>query len=512
MNTTQPTLAWTRQFGSGEFDHAEDIVADAFGNVYLTGHSRGKIGDSESQGGDDAWLAKLDSKGGLHWIKQLGSSGHDHANGMATDAFGHIYVAGHTTGELVEGQQQGGTDAWLAKFSPEGEQIWVQQIGSSEEDGAQAIAVARNGTVYVSGFSHGRIATDPATSDTGSDAWLAQFSAHGTLEWIKHFGTPADDVAYDLAIDASGNVFAAGYTRGRMATNQGDRGEKQIWVIKFDAAGEQLWLREFGSSGRDDEVRAIATDPEGNIYVTGMTYLERPNDNQLKRNVFLTKIRPNSSIHWSRFLGTEETDIAYGVATDPVGNIFIAGYTNSAVVEGEHKGDADAWLAKYNPDGEQQWVHQLGTSAEDKAEGITVDAFGNVYLAGFTTGRLTQAQAFSTRQDAWISKFYGNPDAELQFQLTADYLQQLNSRLARLELGHTDTPHNIPTDLIQLADTLVEGPGDGRISGGDADQLITAATQDGEISDENRKDLAFIFFQYNLTNPGKEKLEAVLAG
>ncbi|MEM6726687.1 MAG: SBBP repeat-containing protein, partial [Bacteroidota bacterium] len=129
MSTPNPTLTWIREFGSGAgaADHAEDLAADAFGNVYITGNSRGKIGDDDHSGKHDAYLAKIGLHGNLDWIEQVGSTGNDFAHGVVTDSYGHIYICGHTDGEKAEGQKRGSIDSWIAKYAPDGTRIWLKQ-------------------------------------------------------------------------------------------------------------------------------------------------------------------------------------------------------------------------------------------------------------------------------------------------------------------------------------------------------------------------------------------------
>ncbi len=504
-----PTLAWTRQFGSREYDHAEDMCVDRFGNVYLAGHSKGQIGQ-EAKGKDDSWIAKLDAYGNLHWMEQLGSGENDHIMGITTDEYGFLYISGHTSGSIGEGSNQGGMDAWVAKYNPDGKRVWLEQIGTSSEDAGHGIAVSAKGDVYVAGYSHGDL-EESGASESDADAWVAKFENNGSKIWLKHIGSRADDVAYDVAVDAFGHVYVGGYTRGRISTNSTDRGSKQIWVMKLDGEGEQIWLREFGSGGRDDEMRSLATDNQGNVFVTGMTYLERSHDNQLKRNVFITKIRANSQIAWSRFIGSEETDIAYGIDTDPMGNIFVTGYTQGEVEEGKDQGKADVFVAKYNTEGEEQWVTQLGTSAEDKGEAIAIDAFGNIFVAGLTQGRMDPGQNFYTGNDAWVSKYHAQLSEQEQFFLMSDYMQQMNGRVSRIEIGSVQSSHEASLDLIRMAESLISGAGDGRISGSEAGILVNAATQAGEISISNKMQLAYIFFSFELTESAQRAILAVFA-
>lgn len=437
-----PSLAWTRQIGSSEYDHAEDMAIDAFGNIYLAGHSRGQMGSSSSDK-EDSWIAKFNAQGNLLWKEQFGSDKNDFVQGIATDQFGFLYACGQTTGSKVDAQHQGGTDAWLAKYDPDGRRIWIRQIGTDSEDAGHGIAVNLRGEIYVAGYTTGDLGTR-GEENPDTDAWIARYDNHGNQIWLKHVGSQAIDIAYDIAVDDFGHVYMGGYTRGRISTNSADRGSKQIWVMQLDDEGEQLWLREFGAGGKDDEVRSIATDNQGNLFVTGMTYLERTVDGVelLKRNVFVTKIRSNGVIHWNRFLGSEETDVAYGIATDPMGNVFVTGFTKGEMEEGKAGGNSDAFVAKYNTAGEQLWVSQIATGGEEKGEAVAVDSFGNIYVAGLTEGRLDQGQTYGTGADAWLSKYFGSVTEDEKFHLLSDYLQQINNRMARIEVRQTNTYHN----------------------------------------------------------------------
>ena len=510
---THPTLAWIRHFGSSERDHLEDMAIDPFGNIYLAGSSHGEIGEGGHSGGQDSWIAKMNSRGSLIWIVQLGTEGSERAHGIATDEHGHVYVSGHTTGEKAPGQQQGKTDVWVARYDENGNRVWITQIGSEHSEKGHAIGVNAEGYVYLAGYTRGKIGE--STEDSiPPDAFLAKLDHGGFLMWVKHFGTETMDIAYDLTIDSMGHLFLAGYTRGRISTGSGDRGEKQIWVQKFDSEGNKEWIREFGANRKDDEARSITTDIEGNVFVTGSTYLERPSEGLYKRNVFLTKIRPDGRISWSKFLGTGETDIAYGVATDPLGNIFLGGYTRGELEEGKLSGAEDAWIAKYNPAGNLLWKKQLGTYEEDKAEAVATDAFGNVYLSGF--GGLTgtsQQTSYHNRVTAWVARFDADLDEKQRWQLSTDYLQHIAMRVNSVGRVSEPRPVGVPGELNAKAMDMVENRGDGRISEQDARDLIEMATDQatGGIPEDKQRELAMIYFKFNLTDPAKEIFDEALS-
>ena len=107
-------LNWKRQLGTSAYDAATGVATDSNGNAYITGRTRGKLGENYA-GGDDAWVAKYNVNGALQWKQQLGTVGDDVSNGIAVSGSG-VYISGVTSGN-VEGNNLGGDDAWIAKLS-----------------------------------------------------------------------------------------------------------------------------------------------------------------------------------------------------------------------------------------------------------------------------------------------------------------------------------------------------------------------------------------------------------
>ncbi|NJM62287.1 MAG: hypothetical protein HC849_22125 [Oscillatoriales cyanobacterium RU_3_3] len=107
-------LNWKRQLGTSAYDAATGVTTDINGNAYITGRTRGKLGEIYA-GGDDAWVAKYNVNGALQWKQQLGTVGDDVSNGIAVSGAG-VYIGGVTSGN-VDGNNLGGDDAWIAKLS-----------------------------------------------------------------------------------------------------------------------------------------------------------------------------------------------------------------------------------------------------------------------------------------------------------------------------------------------------------------------------------------------------------
>ena len=104
--------------------------------------------------------------------------------------------------------------------------------------------------------------------------------------------------------------------------------------------------------------------------------------------MLLTKYNPDGDIIWTRLLGSPSFEIPYGVATTPDGSVYITGYTTGNLDGQTNKGVEDAFLAKYNPDGDIVWTQLLGSSSIDTSYGVATLSDGNIYITGYTDGNL----------------------------------------------------------------------------------------------------------------------------
>ncbi|MBK8210359.1 MAG: SBBP repeat-containing protein [Rhodospirillales bacterium] len=200
-------VIWTRQLGTAAFDVAKGVATDGAGNVYLTGETEGSLGGTNS-GGNDAWVAQYDTDGNVIWTGQLGTKADDVAWGVAMGA-GNVYLCGSTKGSLG-GAKKGGSDAWVAKYDADGQVIWTRQLGTAAYDVAKGVATDAAGNVYLTGETAGSLG-GPANG--GYDAWVAKYTANGDRLWKKQLGTAVFDTAYGVATDGAGNVYLAGPPR-----------------------------------------------------------------------------------------------------------------------------------------------------------------------------------------------------------------------------------------------------------------------------------------------------------
>lgn len=273
------------KFGEDKSDQVEDLAAGKYGLIYVVGTTNGLITDRvTSRGGDDVFIIWFNARPEYKGAIQIGSLGDDEAAGIAIDNNGNIYVAGNTNGD-IDDMGPGPFDKedfFVAKFKPHGEEVWIKQIGTMENDVATAIAVDPNGNSYVAGRTSGALEDHIG----GQDVFVMKFSPDGTETWVKQFGTLTDDGAMALAVDAQGNLYVAGYTNEKMVDEY--KGGRDIFMYKFDSNGELVDQVQLGTV-EHDLVHGIAVDGGGSVYLTGSTYGVLGDTHEGKSDIFIIK-------------------------------------------------------------------------------------------------------------------------------------------------------------------------------------------------------------------------------
>ncbi|MBP7796975.1 MAG: SBBP repeat-containing protein [Elusimicrobiales bacterium] len=376
---------WTRQIGTSVNDYAYAVAVDTSGNVYVTGCTPGGLDGNTLAGAADIVLIKYDTSGAKIWTRQIGTSVNDRAYAVAVDTSGNVYVTGYTGSGLDGNTSAGYNDIFLIKYDSNGNKIWTSQIGTSSDDYAYGVAVDTSGNVYVTGGTGGGL--DGNTSAWFYDIFLIKYDSNGVRIWTRQIGTSEYDYAYGVAFDTSGNVYITGYTKCGLDGNT-FAGGADIVLIKYDSNGNKIWTSQIGTSS-DDKANGVAVDTSGNVYVTGYTGSGLDgNTSAGGTDIVLIKYDTSGNKIWTKQIGTSSDDKANGVAVDTSGNVYVTGYTGGGLDGNTSAGYNDIFLIKYDSNGNKIWTRQIGTSNFDYAYGVAVDTSGNVYVTGYTEGGL----------------------------------------------------------------------------------------------------------------------------
>ncbi|MCP3162463.1 SBBP repeat-containing protein [Myxococcus qinghaiensis] len=379
---------WQRQLGSTADELALSVssVGDA---VYVAGHTGGQLGSTPSSGGQDVFVAKYGLDGALAWVRQVGTAMNDRALAVTADLAGNVYVAGYTWGSFLPFVNAGGTDFFVLKLDATGALAWVQQFGTETDDFATGIAVTRRAGqdgLFISGYSLGRI--DGTPSPGNYDVVVAKFDTGGNPYWTRQFGSGRSDVALGVAVGPSEDVYVAGYTMGSLDGVTLPGTTVDLFLAKYDVLGAAQWVRQLGSAS-DEYGTGVAVDEDGAAYVSGYTFGALDGNVRVGTyDAVLVKYDAAGGRKWTRQLGTTTTDYAQGVAVDTNGAVHLVGHTSGALDGNVSLGSGDVFLSTYDTAGNRLGTRQVGSSAADRGQAVTVGADGAAYAVGYTWGSL----------------------------------------------------------------------------------------------------------------------------
>ena len=229
----------------------------------------------------------------------------------------------------------------------------------------------------------------------------------------QQFGTPYNDTGYGLALDGSGNIYIAGLTGGNLDGNT-SAGLLDIFLTKFGSSGNRIGSKQFGTPG-DDIAYAIAIDTSGNIYITGSTGGNLGATSAGGLDIFLAKFDSSGNRIFIQQFGTNQDDIGYGVGADNSGNIYITGSTKGILGSGS-LGLLDVFLAKFNSSWVNQFIVQFGSDRDDVGYSVALSGTDNIYITGSTGGNLP-GNTSSGLTDIFLAKFNSSGASQFLHQL-----------------------------------------------------------------------------------------------
>lgn len=374
LNTGQPFQeAYT--FGGTGITQISKVVVDSFGNQYISGGYSGTIdynGNTyTSSGGYDFFLAKLDADGNVLWVSTAEGSSNvsdefslEGGMAMAIDQHDFIYVGGSFVKSLSFKDSNGDEIALLtdgrdddllnlelffAKYNSDGDLLWAEGGDSNSPGSEGSLATGLNsvlsinideyGFPYFAGaYSGTNFLGDDVTITGESDFYLASLSKDGSyIYWVDVFGTPGNDYAKSISVDTLGYLNVIGVIgTGIMELPESDlfwdndTGNEDSFLISYDFDGEWYFVS-FMGAGEKVVGNAVGSSKKGDIYIAGSFEEE-------------------------------------------------ASFSGSDIVLNS-LGTADAYLVKYDLNGNALWAKQFGFSYAS-ANQLIIDEDENIVVLG----------------------------------------------------------------------------------------------------------------------------------
>ncbi len=165
------------------------------------------------------------------------------------------------------------------------------------------------------------------------------------------------------------------------------------------------WISQLGTA-QFDTAFGVGTDASGNSYVAGDTAGTFTGQTNLGSNdAFLAQVDSSGATSWTTEFGSAANDVAQAAAVDASGNSYVTGYTSGTFSGQSNAGGTDAFLAKLDSSGKVLWVREFGSSSSDFGTAVAVDGSGNVFVVGITSGTMPGGNIAAGQDDYFLAKF-----------------------------------------------------------------------------------------------------------
>jgi len=342
-----PDTLWTGTYGGSGYDQGNSIQQTADGGYIMTGYT-----SSFGAGNLDVYLIKTDLTGTVEWTKTYGGVHGDEGNSVQQTTDGGYIIVGSTSSYGL------GTQVYLIKTDSLGDTLWTRIYGG----GFYSIGYCVQQTTDEGYIITGRI--DSYGPGYG-DVYLIKTDSLGDTLWTKTFGGSGFDQGKSVQQTTDGGYIITG------STDSYGAGYTDVYLIKTDALGNQVWQQTFGGSDYDRSycVQQIAT---GGYIIVGST-----SSYGLGTQVYLIKTDSSGDTLWTNLYGDGSNNSGSCVQWTSDGGYIIVGKTYSYGL------GTQAYLIKTDSSGDTIWTKTFGESIS-QGRCVQQTADGGYVVVGYT--------------------------------------------------------------------------------------------------------------------------------
>jgi uncharacterized delta-60 repeat protein len=389
----QPALEWPARYNPADNnDEAHSVVVDNNGNVFVTGSG------FNASGNLDMITIKYSPSGQQLWVQSYDGAGHDNdeSRQITIDPNGDVCIVGYS--KTVSNF----TDITTIKYSNAGVQQWVRTYDGAFHNGDQgnAITVDGGGNFYVCGYE--------TVANYTYDFVTIKYDAGGSQVWVQTYNGPGDfnDEAKDLVTDANGNVFVTGSSD----TFFNNLPNSDIVLLKYNNSGTLQWRKVYDDAAHSYQYATnLCIDRNDDIAVAGYGFITAHG-----YDIFVLKWNNAGAWQWMSTYnyGNNTFESPHDIIADSLNNIIVTGQGITATSSNTN----DYVTVKFNSAGAQQWAMRYDGAPlqEDRAAAIALDDSLNIYVTGFSKGAGQGMDIVTVRYSPT-----GNQDYALRYNNTA---------------------------------------------------------------------------------------------
>jgi len=415
-------VEWQQSLGGSGSEALYDIHVTQNNRYLMVGFSDSNVsGDKteDSRGGGDMWSLLTDQNGNVIWNKTMGGLGGESARSAVESTDGGFIIGGYSNSDISGDKLEpglGGSDVWVIKLDPNGNEVWQNALGGSGSDYVRSMVATTDGGVLVVAVSNSNTSADKTENtvgDTGNfDYWVIKLDANGQSQWENTIGGSGDDLVESVVTTPDGGYLIGGSSDSAAGFDKTspNLGSFDYWLVKINASGEVVWDQTYDAGNSHDVINSIEATSDGG-YVLGGTAIggtRQSNAGQaLGSDYWIVKIGSSGNLEWEQRLGGNVDDFCRGVIETAEGRFIAAGWSASGI-SGDKTiagyGNADYWLLELDPSGNLLSQSVIGTPEVDDLRVIRPTSNTNFIIGGFTQSDIAgdKSQPSNGGLDYWV--------------------------------------------------------------------------------------------------------------
>ncbi|KQC13784.1 MAG: hypothetical protein APR63_00210 [Desulfuromonas sp. SDB] len=429
--STMLTGGWSKYFGGSDEDMGISVQQTIDGGYIVCGFT-----DSWGPGNESVYLLKTDDLGEMTWAKIFGGVETDVGFSIQQCTDSGYIICGYT-----ESSGAGNYDIYLLKTDVNGVLSWTKTLGGTYEDRGKFICQTADNGFILTGLTY--------SYGAGlSDAFLIKLDDQGNTLWSKYFGGINHDWCASVQQTSDGGYIICG------GTSSYGSGDYDVYLIKTDQDGNDLWIETFGGA-QSDNGYSVKQTSDGGYIIVGDTksYGAGIND------VYVIKTDSCGDTLWTRIFGGSTHDIAYCIDETRSGNFIITGETSSFGA-----GYNDVYLISISASGDLIWSKTLGGIGADCGRSVSYTADGGYIITGGTTSY------GAGNSDIYLLKTDSNgvavEETVIYYPHQISYsINQRGSNLVSLEFSLSQSS-NVQLDIYDVSGRFISTPLTGSYSAG----------------------------------------------
>nr|MBK9650937.1 T9SS type A sorting domain-containing protein [Bacteroidota bacterium] len=235
-------IIWENTLGGSDNDYFTCMISTNDASFILAGTSYSDISGDKNQnskGSDDFWIIKIDSLGNIIWQNTIGGNTNDRPYSITNSVGGGFVLAGWSNSNISSDKLEnniGGEDFWVVKIDSLGGIVWENTLGGNMGDAAYCVLQTSDGGYIIDGISTSNISVDKSENSKGIwDTWIIKLDSLGIIKWQKTIGGDNLDYSFSVVATNDGGYLFGGFTgsntSGNIITNS--NGYYDYWIAKL---------------------------------------------------------------------------------------------------------------------------------------------------------------------------------------------------------------------------------------------------------------------------------------